>query len=66
MKRKKKYKEYYMYKLYYLNLRLLNVLGIWFLKICYGKFSFVNYLVNNRTPGKYKNKERHQSDKVLP
>ena len=66
MKRKKKCKEYYMYKLYYLNLRLLNVLGTWFLKICYGKFCFVNYLVNNRTLGKYKNKERHQSDKVLP
>ena len=46
-------------------LRLLNVLGTWFLKICYGKFCFVNYLVNNRTLGKYKNKERHQSDKVL-
>ena len=39
-------------KLYYLNLRLLNVLGIWFLKICYGKFCFVSYLVNNRTLSK--------------
>ena len=47
-------------------IRHLNVLGTWFLKICYGKFCFVNYLVNNRTLGKYKNKERHKSDKVLP
>ena len=28
---------------------LLNVLGTLFLNICYGKFCFVNYLVNKKT-----------------
>ena len=65
MKRKKMQRVLYV-QIVLFNLRHLNVLGTWFLKICYGKFCFVNYLVNNRTLGKYKNKERHKSDKVLP
>ena len=32
-----------MYKFYYLNLKTL------FLKICHGKFCFVNYFVSKRT-----------------
>ena len=37
-----------MYKLCS-NLKILNVLGTLFLKICHEKFSFVNYFVNKRT-----------------
>ena len=43
MKRKKNNAVLYVYTN---SSRLLNVLGTLFLKICYGKFCFINYLVN--------------------
>ena len=38
-----------MHKFYYLNLKTPLCLGILFLKICHGKFCFVNYFVKKRT-----------------